>query len=492
MPPVTAFVPFAGAAHTRTLVDQLRASPAVEHVVLLSTGDAPSIDGCDRITVDSPLSSGAMAQVIARTHTSHALLQLQDVPIELGPFGVERLAGVAQATGAALVYSDRTDVKSGQRVPHPITDYQPGSVRDDFDFGPLVVLSADALRSAPTDANYRSGEYLFAGWYALRLAASRAGPVLRVPEPLYSKHEVDLRKTGEKQFDYVDPRNRAVQVEMEQAFTAHLHAIAAFLAPKFDPVDLSAGTFPVEASVIIPVRNRTKTVGDAVRSVLKQKTSFSFNVIVVDNHSTDGTDDLLRQLTHEDKRVIHIMPERLDLGIGGCWNRGVHDPRCGRFALQLDSDDLYSHDTVIEQVVSVFRAEKCPMVIGSYRMTNFQLEEIPPGIIDHREWTADNGRNNALRINGLGAPRCFYTPVLRQTVLPNVSYGEDYAVALAISRRYQIARIYDPIYLCRRWEGNSDADLDIPRQNAFNAYKDRIRTFEVLARQQFNASGGAR
>jgi glycosyltransferase involved in cell wall biosynthesis len=232
------------------------------------------------------------------------------------------------------------------------------------------------------------------------------------------------------------------------------------------------------------VRNRTRTVGDAVRSVLKQKTSFPYNVIIVDNHSTDGTDDLLRQMTHEDRRVIHITPERTDLGIGGCWNRGIHDPRCGRYALQLDSDDLYAHENVIEQVVNVFRMERCPMVIGSYRMTNFDLQEIPPGVIDHREWTPENGRNNALRINGLGAPRCFFTPVLRSLNLPNVSYGEDYAVALAVSRRYQIARVYDPIYLCRRWEGNSDADLDIGKMNTFNTYKDRVRTFEIMARQR--------
>lgn len=488
--PVTAFIPFAGGAHSRNFIEQLRANPAIARVVLLSTGDAPAVDGCDRIPVDSPQSSQTAAKTAAHANTSHALLMLQDTPIDLGQFGIERMLSVGRSTGAAMVYSDRISIKHSGRTPHPTIDYQPGSGRDDFDFGSLVLADSEALKSAAAAVEKTPGgpDWKFSGWYALRLGLSRAGPVMRIPEPLYAKHEVDLRKTGEKMFDYVDPRNRAVQVEAEEAFTAHLRAINAYLPPEFDTVDLSTGSFPVEASVIIPVRNRTRTVGDAVRSVLKQKTSFPFNVIIVDNHSSDGTDDLLRQMTHEDKRVIHITPERTDLGIGGCWNRGVHDPRCGRYALQLDSDDLYAHENVIEQVVNVFQMERCPMVIGSYRMTNFDLQEIPPGVIDHREWTPDNGRNNALRINGLGAPRCFFTPVLRQVTLPNVSYGEDYAVALAISRQYQIARIYDPIYLCRRWEGNSDADLDIGRMNVYNAYKDRVRTFEILARQKMNAS----
>lgn len=484
--PITAFIPFAGGAHTRGLVDQLRACPVVGRIVLLSTGDAPDIEGCERIPVDAPQSAESMTKIAAAARSSHALLQLHDVPIDLGQFALERLLAVAQWTGATLTYADRITLKrDGARIAQPTIDCQFGSVRDDFDFGSLVLIDTDALKHVV--GHVQTG-LKFAGWYALRLALSRAGAVVRVPEPLYARHEVDLRKSGEKMFDYVDPRNRAVQVEMEQAFTAHLRSVGAYLEPRFEPVDLSAGVFPVEASVIIPVRNRNKTVGDAVRSVLKQKTPFPFNVIIIDNHSSDGTDDLLRQMTHEDKRVIHITPERTDLGIGGCWNRGVHDPRCGRFALQLDSDDLYAHEGVIEQIVATFRAEQCPMVIGSYRMTNFDLQEIPPGVIDHREWTPENGRNNALRINGLGAPRCFYTPLLRSLNLPNVSYGEDYAVALAVSRRHQIARIYDPIYLCRRWEGNSDADLDITRQNTFNTYKDRVRTFELLARQRLNAA----
>jgi hypothetical protein len=481
---VTAFIPFAGASHTRAFIKQLEGVRLIGRIVLLCAPGAPEVEGCDRIEVDSPTSGATIGKIAEAAGAPHALLQLHDVPIDLGQCCVERMHAVADSTAAPLVYSDRVDIKSAGRSPHPTIDHQPGSVRDDFDFGSLVMISTPALKQARPQVD---SAWKFAGWYALRLALSRAGPVLRIAEPLYAVHEIDARKSGEKIFDYVDPRNRTVQVEMEQAFTAHLKAINAYLPPKFESVDLFAGGFPVEASVIIPVRNRAKTVGDAVRSVLKQKTSFPFNVIIIDNHSSDGTDDLLRQMTHEDKRVIHITPDRVDLGIGGCWNLGVHDPRCGRFALQLDSDDLYAHENVIEQVVGVFHQSKCPMVIGSYRMTNFKLEEIPPGVIDHREWTPENGRNNALRINGLGAPRCFFTPTLRQINLPNVSYGEDYAAALAVSRRHQIARIYDPIYLCRRWEGNSDADLDVAKQNTFNLYKDRVRTFEIMARQKMMA-----
>jgi glycosyltransferase involved in cell wall biosynthesis len=313
--------------------------------------------------------------------------------------------------------------------------------------------------------------------------------VLRIPEFLYSKIETDVRKSGEKQFDYVDPRNRAVQMEMEQVATDHLKRIGAYLSPDFKPVEFDRHEhFECEVSVIIPVRNREKTIADAVGSVLKQNAQFPFNVIIVDNHSTDGTTKTLRDIAKKDSRVIHVIPERTDLGIGGCWNEGVNHPKCGRFAIQLDSDDLYKDETTVQKVVDTFRKEKCAMVIGSYQMTNFKLEEIPPGIIDHKEWTPDNGRNNALRINGLGAPRAFYTPVLREIKVPNVSYGEDYALGLAISRNYQIGRIYDPIYLCRRWEGNSDAALDISKQNTYNLYKYRIRTIEFLARQRKNAN----
>ncbi len=343
---------------------------------------------------------------------------------------------------------------------------------------------ADAVRAAGSD------DHPFAGLFAVRLALSRRRAIARIGEFLYSKIEADVRRSGQKLFDYVDPRNRQVQIDMERAATRHLKAIDAYLKPDFKPANIRHGAFPVEATVVIPVRNRVRTIADAVQSVLRQAPSFPFNLIIVDNHSTDGTTEILRSFALQDDRVIHLIPVREDLGIGGCWNEAVHDPRCGRFAVQLDSDDLYKDETTLQQIVNVFHRERCAMVIGTYQMTNFDLQEIPPGIIDHREWTPDNGPNNALRINGLGAPRAFFTPILRQIKIPNVSYGEDYALGLAISREYRIGRIYEPIYLCRRWEGNSDADLDIATLNGFNVYKDTLRTLEILARQQKNA--GAR
>ncbi len=348
------------------------------------------------------------------------------------------------------------------------------------------MFGAGALKKAAEALN--DTDYKFAGLYDLRLAATRSGAIIRLPEFIYGKIETDSRKSGEKQFDYVDPRNRAVQMEMEQVATEHLKKIGAYLQAQFKPVEFDRTEhFENEASVVIPVKNREKTVADAVNSVLKQNAQFPFNVIIVDNHSTDGTTKILRDIAKKDPRVVHVIPERSDLGIGGCWTEAVHHPKCGRFAVQLDSDDLYKDETTLAKVVSVFRKEKCAVVIGSYQMTNFDLQEIPPGLIDHKEWTPDNGRNNALRINGLGAPRAFYTPLLRKVNVPNVSYGEDYATVLMLSREYQIGRIYDPIYLCRRWEGNTDADIDITKQNTFNTYKDRIRTIEILARQRKNA-----
>lgn len=415
----------------------------------------------------------------------HALVRVHDTDIQLGQFARERLESVARETGSAIVYSDYYDLKDGKLISHPTTDYQPGSIRDDFNFGSLLLIDTKIARDLIGRSQISDSK--FAGLYALRLACSRVAPITRIPEPLYTKVESDTRKSGEKQFDYVDPRNRAVQIEMEQVATDHLARVGALLKPPFQQVNLDEERFDAEASVIIPVRNRVKTIGDAVSSVLKQIAPFKFNLIVIDNHSTDGTSDVLRDFAKKDARVIHLNPDRNDLGIGGCWNEGVHHPKCGRLAVQLDSDDLYKNETTLTRIVEVFRAQKCAMVIGSYQMTNFNLEEIPPGVIDHKEWTDDNGPNNALRINGLGAPRAFFTPLLRQIRIPNVSYGEDYAVGLRVSREYRIGRIYDPIYLCRRWEGNSDADLDIARVNTYNAYKDRLRSIEIAARQRLRS-----
>ena len=484
---LTVFLPDSGQSHTRRIIEQLQPSRLVERVCLVSSGagGAP-LKGCGRLAVKSPYGSRSLQAVARAASTPYALLVLQDAALQFGQFALERLLGVAQLTGANLVYSDYFDLLEGKRVAHPLTEYQLGSLRDDFNFGAVVLLETRALEAAA--AATRGQEFKFAGWYALRLALTRQQLPVRIAEGLYDKAERDLRNSGEKQHDYVDPKNRAVQIEMEQAATEHLRRIGAYLKPRFQTLDLEAEPFEREASVIIPVRNRVNTVGDAVASVLKQQTSCAFNLIVVDNHSSDGTTDLLRAAAQKDSRLVHLIPSRQDLLIGGCWNEGVHHPACGRFAVQLDSDDLYKDEHTLQKIVDAFHREKCPMVIGSYQMTNFKLEEIPPGVIDHKEWTPENGRNNALRIHGLGAPRAFYTPLLRRLKLPNVSYGEDYAVALAISREYQIARIFEPVYLCRRWEGNSDANLDIARQNTYHSYKDKVRTFELLARQRLNAT----
>jgi glycosyltransferase involved in cell wall biosynthesis len=273
---------------------------------------------------------------------------------------------------------------------------------------------------------------------------------------------------------------------MEKACTCHLKKVGAWLEPVFEPVNFESQQFATEASVIIPVKNRVRTIEDAIKSVLSQKAGFSFNLIIVDNFSTDGTTEIIAQYAKTDVRVVHIIPGRKDLGIGGCWNEAVMSVACGKFAVQLDSDDLYFDETTLQQVVDAFYSQNCAMVVGTYQIVNFDLQEIPPGIIDHKEWTPDNGRNNALRINGLGAPRAFYTPVLRKIPVPNVSYGEDYALGLAISRRYQIGRIYNPVYLCRRWDDNSDAALSTEVMNGHNLYKDRIRTIELLARKNLN------
>ena len=419
-----------------------------------------------------------MERIAEIVNTRYVLLQITDEDIELGPFAPERFYTIAEMTQAGLVYADYREEKEDKFIPHPLIDYQEGSLRNDFDFGKLLFIRTSALKKAIRQA---TGDYQHAGLYDVRLNISRSYPIVHINEYLYTAKEKDTRSSGQKMFDYVDPRNQEAQKEMEQACTAHLKAIGAYLKPEFLNVDFTEENFPVEASVIIPVRNRVKTIEDAIRSVLHQKTSFAFNLIIIDNHSTDGTSECIQKYANG-VQVIHLRPERTDLGIGGCWDLGVNHPACGKFAIQLDSDDVYSDTSALQKIVDAFYTQQCGMVIGSYRMTNFQMEEIPPGIIDHKEWTPDNGRNNALRINGLGAPRAFYTPLIRRIHFPNTSYGEDYAVGLRISRDYQIGRIYDVLYLCRRWEDNSDATLSIEQTNRNNLYKDRLRTWELKAR----------
>lgn len=484
--PITAFLPYSGKHYTKLTVEQLRHSGVVDRIVLLTNGPHyHHLDGCETLPVDTFMSNRTLRSIARKLDTHFALMILQDTSYRLGQFALERFLDVAQNTVSGLVYSDYENLKAGRRVAHPVLDYQEGSLRDDFDFGPLLFFNSVILKESLKETD--DFDFEAAGLYALRLAVSRQSRITRIREFLYQKTERDARKSGEKQFDYVDSRNRDAQIEMELAVSDHLKKIGAFLKPDFVDVDLEECDFDVEASVIIPVKNRRKTIADAVDSALKQKTDFRFNIIIVNNHSTDGTTELVRQYSGRESRVVHIIPEREDLGIGGCWNVAVHDNHCGRFAVQLDSDDLYKDERTLQRIVDTFRAERCGMVVGSYLMTNFRLEEIPPGIIDHKEWTPDNGRNNALRVNGFGAPRAFFTPILRRVKFPNVSYGEDYAAALAISRDYRVGRIYEPIYVCRRWEGNSDADLDIAQLNTHNFYKDKIRTFELLARQRKNA-----
>lgn len=412
------------------------------------------------------------------------LIYTKDKPLEMGMFSLDRILSIAEDTKADMLYADHYTSSEGEdgmarRFRHPLIDCQKGALRDDFDFGSVLVFRTSSFRRA---VRSMTEDYQWGALYDLRLRMKR---IVHINEYLYTEIETDSRKSGEKQFDYVDPKNRAVQIEMEKICTEHLKRIGGYLEPKFkdpDPKDFGQYEFPVAATVVIPVYNRVRTVKDAVLSALGQQTDFAFNVIVVDNHSTDGTSELLEELAAQDERLIHVIPARYDLGIGGCWNLAVHHDLCGEYAVQLDSDDVYSGPDTLRKIVDAFHEQKCAMVVGTYQMTDFDMNPIPPGIIDHREWTEANGRNNALRINGLGAPRAFWTPLLRTINLPNTSYGEDYALGLRISREYRIGRIYDVLYCCRRWEGNSDAALDIEKVNANNLYKDRIRTWELEAR----------
>ena len=424
-----------------------------------------------------------LRKIATEVKTAYTMFYTKPLALQMGYYSLDRFVDVAEDTDAAMLYSNYYECKEGKTIAHPVIDYQAGSLRNDFNFGSVLVVKSDKLRKAVEAMDV---DYEFAAMYDLRLKLSLQGEILRLAEFLYTEVEMDTRASGDKMFDYVNPANRAVQIEMEKACTQYLKDAGAYLEPKFEDIDFTECDFPVEASVIIPVRNRVRTIADAVKSVLMQKTSFPFNLIVVDNLSTDGTTEILKELAATDDRLVHIIPERQDLGIGGCWNRAIMDARCGKFAVQLDSDDIYIDENTLQKVVDAFYEQKCGAVIGSYKIVNFQLEMLPPGIIDHREWTPDNGRNNGLRINGFGAPRAFYTPMLRSIKLPNTSYGEDYAVVLSISRKYQIGRIYEPLYLCRRWEDNSDGNLSIEKENSNNLFKDRVRTIEFHARQRLN------
>ncbi len=484
---IEVFVPAAADGCCAATVEPFLGNPSVKQIWLLSPSpvDTPLPCGVTALTVPS-LSATATFRMLAAKATADYLLFIgkEEVTVD-----AERLAAMCDAmpADASMAYSHYRKVLGGVSADAPVIDCQPGSLRNDFDFGSLLLFSSKALKAYLAMS---LPEYEYAGLYQLRLAMSRVGTLFRFCEYVYAEEESDTRKSGEKQFDYVNPAQRNVQIEMEEVCTHHLKEVGAWLPPcKYEKIDLSVGDFPVEASVVIPVLNRESTIADAIASVLGQKTGFRFNILVVDNHSTDRTPAIIDSFA--DDRVVHIIPSRNDLGIGGCWNLAVNDARCGRFAVQLDSDDIYSGDDVLQRIVDGFYEQQCAMLIGSYRICDFELNTLPPGVIDHREWSEENGRNNALRINGLGAPRAFFTPVIREVGFPNVSYGEDYAVGLQISRRYRLGRIYDVLYLCRRWGGNSDAALSHEKVNAHNHYKDGLRSAELAARQQFMKECGA-
>lgn len=456
----------------------------VQHIHFLVSADFAAHhqvpEGCTFVITDRLESSNTIVSIAENTDADYVMICTRHTTIGWGNNTLERFLRVADDTDAVMVYADHYKMVEGKMEKHPVIDYQSGSLRDDFDFGSLWCIKAQAL--ADYIAQPDREEYQFAALYDLRLYLSRVGEIFHLNEFLYSEAELDTRKSGEKQFDYVNPRNREVQIEMEKACTQHLGKVGALIDTTFyRQPDFGEQDFEYEASVIIPVFNREKTVADAVKSALGQKASFKFNIIVVNNHSTDRTGEILDELKVDN--LIQIVPERTDLGIGGCWNEAINSSFCGKFAVQLDSDDLYSSPKTLQKIVDAFYKQKAAMIIGSYRMCDFDLNTLPPGLIDHKEWTEENGCNNALRINGLGAPRAFFTPLVRQIQFPNTSYGEDYALGLAFSRRYRIGRIYDELYLCRRWGGNSDAALSVEKVNANNLYKDRLRTMELKARQ---------
>ena len=458
----------------------------VEQVIVLAP-DEPA----DRhakftfIITDKPASGSALGQALAAVRAEYVLLVEPDAELQLGQFALERLVDVARQTQAGMVYADHWIRRDGAVIDRPTIDYQVGSIRDDFAFGPLQLMPTAVVRQA-LERYGPLGAVSWAGRYDLRLKMATDRSLVHLPEFMCTLVERKDAKAGNAHFAYVDPKNAGVQKEMEQVATEHLKRIGAYLASTFDSLPASTQRFEVEASVIIPVRNRERTVADAVNSALSQKTAFPFNVIVVDNHSTDRTTQILKDIAATEPRLVHIAPERLDLGIGGCWNEAVFSPKCGRYAVQLDSDDIYSGPDTLAKVVAEFKRGPYAAVIGSYQVVDFQLHELPPGLIDHREWTRENGRNNALRINGLGAPRAFLTELARLTPFPNTSYGEDNAMMLRFCRNYEIGRVYESLYLCRRWEDNTDAGLPIAKVNQYNTYKDRVRTVEILARRQMN------
>jgi len=462
-------------------------SSLIEKILIIHSGDYVGAHlKCEAVKTDSFPSGKTLNRVLAKIKTKYFLFISQVQDIKINQFDMERMIGITEQTGAGIAFSDYYDAKDGNRFEHPLNEYQLGSIRDTFDFGHVLVFSTYAVKE--TLKRYGKLENVDrAGLYDLRLKVSIDHQLFHIQECLYTKIKADVRRNAERLFDYVDPSKHQAQKEMEMIATKHLKRIGAYLKPKFEKVPKYDIRFPVEASVVIPVRNRLNTIAEAIKSVLEQKTNFPFNCIVIDNYSTDGTTQLLQHIAENNPLVKHQIPSRTDLGIGGCWNEAIYSNGCGRYVVQLDSDDMYSSSDALQKIVDEFHRSNYAMVIGSYKLVNKKLEELPPGIVDHKEWTPENGRNNALRINGLGAPRAFNTALLREIGgMPNVSYGEDYAIVLRLSHQYQIGRIYELLYHCRRWEGNTDAALSIEIVNRNDHFKDKLRTIEILSRQQFN------
>ncbi|NLA15426.1 MAG: glycosyltransferase family 2 protein [Bacteroidales bacterium] len=479
---IDCFIPAASYHQIAGTLANLTPLHPVNKIFLLAThqeGDF-SDTGHEVIRIDSINSWSTVKKIADVVTADYALIYTKYTQLKPGYLSLERLVQLADDTRAGMLYSDHFQVIEEKRRKMPLIECQEGALRDDFNFGSVLFYNALYLKKA---VSMVSSDYVHAGLYSLRLAVSRLAPLVHINEYLYTEIETDTRKSGEKLFDYVDPKNREVQIDMEKACTEHLKAVGAYLPPVFTPVNLEEGHFEFEATVMIPVFNRERTIEDAVKSALEQKTSFPYNVIIVNHHSTDNTVPIIEKYSGDPKLIL-VTPSRDDLFVGGLWNTALNHPKCGKFLVQLDSDDMYSGTDSLETIVKAFYEQQCAMVVGTYRMTDFDLNTIPPGIIDHREWTPENGRNNALRINGLGAPRAFYTPILRTILLPNTNYGEDYGLGLRFSRNYQIGRIYEVVYNCRRWEGNSDAALEPEKVNANNLYKDRLRTWELQARKQ--------
>ena len=492
MTKINCFIPFANAAQAQATVDGLKANPLVNKIYLLANEESEgTIDGCELLKVKNLTASSTIKAIAEKSDACVTLLYTKYVTLKFGPFAIERFVKILDDSQSGMVYADHYNVTDKGADKAPVIDYQQGSLRDDFDFGSVLVFCAECFKKA---ADAMKADYEFAGLYDLRLKLSQFAPITHINELLYSDVELDTRKSGEKIFDYVDPRNRGRQIEMEAACTEHLKEVGGYLAPtkvvdgkevpNFRHIEFDHDKFEIEATVMIPVRNRIRTIRDAIDSVLRQKTNFKFNLMVVDNFSTDGTREAIA--AYDDPRLIHIIADFYDMGIGGYWNLAAHHEKAGKFIVQLDSDDMYKDENTLQTMVNAFYEQNVAMVVGTYLMTDINCNPIPPGVIDHKEWTPENGRNNALRINGLGAPRAFYTPVLRDVKIPNTSYGEDYALGLNISRNYQIGRVYEPVYMCRRWDDNSDANVDVVKMNNNNLYKDRIRTWELQARIALN------